>query len=194
MTHDWQKTRQLLLAGSVPAIEAFFTVHPLSELRAIGYTWEWGQPQAAFYLVANTAKGLEQGIIMASRYSLPEDPVAEARWDAGYFPYPAGLTGPNDEMGAAWEAEADRLHQMTEAMSPADPSDEAQYALYRQTYQQFLRDLVQTCCEALVEMALTGLFGDFANIYFWVGSTDENGDVVKERDQQIRAMIHDRQS
>jgi hypothetical protein len=63
MTHDWQQTRQLLIAGSVPAIEAFFAVHPLSELRAIGYTWEWGQSAAAFYLVANTAAGLAQGLI-----------------------------------------------------------------------------------------------------------------------------------
>jgi hypothetical protein len=58
MTHDWQQTRRLLVAGTVPAIEAFFAVHPRSELRAISYIWEWGQAQAAFYRVANTAQGL----------------------------------------------------------------------------------------------------------------------------------------
>jgi hypothetical protein len=191
MTHDWQKTRQLLIAGSVPAIEAFFVVHPLSELRAIGYTWEWGQPQAAFYPVANTAAGLAQGLIDARRYN-PEADVELIRWNAGYFPYPAGLTGPADEMGAAWEVEADRLYAITENMNPTDSSDEAQYALYCQNYGQFRRDLVQTCCEALAEMAAMGLFGDFASVDFWVGSTDENGDVVKERDAQIRQMIRGR--
>jgi hypothetical protein len=188
MTHDWQKTRQLLIAGSVPAIEAFFAVHPLSELRAIGYTWEWGQPQAAFYPVANTAAGLAQGLIDARRYN-PEADVELIRWNAGYFPYPAGLTGPADEMGADWEAEADRLHAITENMHPADTNDEAQYALYCQNYEQFLRDLVQTCCEALADMALAGLFGDFSQVDFWVGSTDENGDIVKERNTRIREMI-----
>jgi hypothetical protein len=33
MTHDWQKTRQLLVAGTVPAIEAFFVVYPLVKER-----------------------------------------------------------------------------------------------------------------------------------------------------------------
>jgi hypothetical protein len=188
MTHDWQQTRQLLIAGSVPAIEAFFAVHPLSELRAIGYTWEWGQSAAAFYLVANTAAGLAQGLIDARRYN-PEADVELIRWDAGYFPYPAGLTGPDDEMGVAWEAEADRLYAMTQNMMAIDTNDAAQYALYSQNYEQFLRDLVQTCCEALAKMAVNGLFGDFASVDFWVGSTDENGDIVKSRNARIRQMI-----
>jgi hypothetical protein len=188
MTHDWQKTRRLLVAGTVPAIESFFAIHPLSELRAIGYTWEWGQPQAAFYPVANTAAGLAQGLIDARRYQ-PDADVELIRWEAGYFPYPAGLTGPADEMGAAWEAEADRLHAITEKMMAIDTSDEVQYAAYTQNSQQFDRDLVQTCCEALADMALTGLFGDFSQVDFWVGSTDENGDIIKERNTHIREMI-----
>jgi hypothetical protein len=77
-------------------------------------------------------------------------------------------------------------------MMAIDTSDEVQYAAYTQNYEQFFRDLVQTCCEALADMALTGLFGDFAQVDFWVGSTDENGDIVKERNTRIRAMIADR--
>jgi hypothetical protein len=191
MTHDWQKTRQLLVAGTVPAIKAFFVVHPLSELRAIGYTWEWGQAQAAFYPVANTAQGLAQGAVDASKYH-PEDAAERVRWDAGYFSYPAGLIGPANEMGADWAAEADRLYGMTQKMMAIDTSDEAQYAAYTQNYEQFLRDLVKTCCEALVDMALTGLFGNFVQVDFWVGSTDENGDIVKERNKRIREMIASR--
>jgi hypothetical protein len=53
-THDWINTRKLLVAGSIPAFKAFFKVHPINEVCAIGYTWEWGQPDAAFYCVANT--------------------------------------------------------------------------------------------------------------------------------------------
>jgi hypothetical protein len=64
-----------------------------------------------------------------------------------------------------------------------------QYAAYTQNSKQFDRDLVQTCCEALADMALTGLFGDFSQVDFWVGSTDENGDIVKARNTRIREMI-----
>jgi hypothetical protein len=117
MRHDWSNTRKLLVAGSIPDFEAFFKVHPLSDVLAIGYTWEWGQLQAAFYAVANTQKGLEEGMISANRYAepklLPEQAHETVRWEAGYFPFPAGFTGPNDELGAAWEAEADRLHDLT---------------------------------------------------------------------------------
>jgi hypothetical protein len=107
-------------------------------MRAIGYTWEWGQPTAAFYCVTNTQKGLEKGMVDCNRYLIDKLNEAEARqevhWSAGWFPYPAGLTGPNDELGAAWEAEAKTLHAITEAMNPADPSNEAQYAEYSRNY------------------------------------------------------------
>jgi hypothetical protein len=43
-----------------------------------------------------------------------------------------------------------------------------------------------------VDMSLTGLFGNFAQVDFWVGSTDENGDIVKERNKRIREMIASR--
>jgi hypothetical protein len=84
-----------LLAGSIPAFKAFFKVHPLNEVRAIGYTWEWGQPTAAFYCVANTQKDLEKGMIDCNRYLEEKlndaDAREEVRWNAGWFPYPAGL-------------------------------------------------------------------------------------------------------
>jgi hypothetical protein len=70
MTDDWKNTGKLLVAGSIPAFESFFKVHPLGDVRAIGYTWEWGQPHAAFYCVANTQKGFEEGIVSANRYVL----------------------------------------------------------------------------------------------------------------------------
>jgi hypothetical protein len=192
-THDWYNRRKLLFAGSIPAFNAFFKVHPISEVRAIGYTWEWGQPDAAFYCVANTQTGLEKGIIECNRYRTEKLNDAEARqevrWEAGWFPYPAGLTGPVDELGAAWESEADTFHAITEAMRPADPSNEAQYAEYSRSYRAFLASLETTCCEALAEIAGTGLFDGATDLDFWVGSTDENGDVVRERDARIRKLI-----
>jgi hypothetical protein len=192
-THDWTNTQKLLVAGSIPAFTSFFKVHPITEVRAIGYTWEWGQPTAAFYCVANTQKGLENGMIECNRYLEEKlndaEALEEVRWNAGWFPYPAGLTGPNEELGAAWEAEAKTLHALTEAMRPADPSNEAQYAEYSQNYRAFLASLETTCCEALAEIAGTGTFDGATDLDFWVGSTDENGDVVRQRNALIRKMI-----
>lgn len=192
-THDWNLTRKILIEGSIPAFKAFFALHPLNTVRAIGYTWEWGQPQAAFYCVANTQKGLEQGIIGCNRYR-PEklDDVAarnEARWEAGYFAYPAGLAGPGDDLGAAWSAEANKLHALTESMRPADPNDEAQYVTFEQNYTAFLESLVAVCCEALAAVARHGLFDGAQELDFWVGSTDDHGDIVRDRDARIRQLI-----
>jgi hypothetical protein len=193
MTHDWSNTRKLLVAGSIPAFQAFFKVNPLRDVRAIGYTWEWGQPQAAFYAVVNTQKGLEEGMISANRYAepklTPEQARETVRWEAGYFPFPAGLTGPDDELGAAWEAEADRLHGLTEKMGAIDTSNEEQCAKYSKDIEAFLAELVTVCCGALADIAKTGLLGDCKNLDFWVGSTDDNGDIVRDRDARIRKMI-----
>jgi hypothetical protein len=195
MSHDWANTRKLLIAGSIPAFKAFFAVHPLETVRALGYTWEWGQPQAAFYAVANTQAGIEKALTEVNRYRTEPLNAAEAlekiRWDAGYFPFPGGLTGPNDELGQAWEAEAARLHAITEEMRPIDFTNEKQFALYSRNYEAFLAGLVTTCCEALAEITRTGLLGDFNMLDFWVGSTDENGDIVRDRNTRIRQMIAD---
>jgi hypothetical protein len=143
--------------------------------------------------VANTQKGLEKGMISANIYAEPklnsEQACEKVRWEAGYFPFPAGLTGPNDELGSAWEAEADRLHDLTEKMGAIDTSNEEQHAKYSRDYEAFLAELVTVCCRALADIAKTGLFGDFKNLDFWVGSTDENGDIVRERDARIRKLI-----
>jgi hypothetical protein len=70
----------------------------LSDLRSIGYTWEWGQSRAAFYMVANTLQAAKEAVVTANRYRQPQLNAADAlelmRWSAGYFPYPAGLSGP----------------------------------------------------------------------------------------------------
>jgi hypothetical protein len=191
--HDWNLTRQFLVAGSIPAFKAFFAVHPLSSVRAIGYTWEWGQSKAAFYGVANTQKGLEQGMVECNRYRPQKLNEAEARemvrWEAGYFPYPAGLVGPDEEFGAAWAAEASKLHALTEAMRPQDYNNEAQYAVYERRYTAFAENLVTTCCEALAEIARVGLFDGAQDLDYWVGSTDDNGDIVRARDARIRQVI-----
>lgn len=191
--HDWNLTRQILVTGSIPAFKAFFAVHPLNTVRAIGYTWEWGQPQAAFYGVANTQKGLEQGMVDCNLYRTPKLSDAEARetarWQAGYFSHPAGLIGPDPDLGAAWNAEAAKLYALTEAMRPKDPDDAAQYDAYSQAYATFLDTLVTTCCAALASMAQDGLYGGAKDLDFWVGSTDDNGDIVRDRDARIRRMI-----
>jgi hypothetical protein len=193
MTHDWNKTRKLLVAGSIPAFQAFFKVHPLSDVLAIGYTWEWGQPQAAFYAVANTKNGLEKGMISANLYAepklTPDQAREKVRWEAGYFPFPAGLTGPDDELGAAWEAEADGLHDLTEKMGAIDTRNEEQYAKYSRDYEAFIAELVTVCCGALADIANRGLFGDAKTLDFWVGSTDDNGDIVRGRHLRIKKMI-----
>ncbi len=44
-------------------------------------------------------------------------------------------------------------------------------------------------CEALARMAHSGLFGDFSRLDFWVGSTDESGEVVRQRDAHIRQLV-----
>jgi hypothetical protein len=79
MRHDWSNTRKLLVAGSIPDFEAFFKVHPLSDVLAIGYTWECRQLQAAFYAVANTLNGLEKGMISANIYAEPKLTPDQAR-------------------------------------------------------------------------------------------------------------------
>jgi hypothetical protein len=191
--HDWNRTRQILVEGSVLPFKAFFAAHSLDGVRAIGYTWEWGQPQVAFYGVANTQQGLEQGMIDCNRYRTEKfsdaDARKAARWNAGYFSHPAGLVGPDPAFGADWANEAAKLHALTEAMRPADVSDEAQYAAYGQNYEAFLAQLVTTCCEALADIARTGLFGGTTDPDFWVGSTDDNGDIVRDRDARIRTLI-----
>jgi hypothetical protein len=195
MSHDWANTRKLLIAGSIPAFEAFFKVHPRETVRALGYTWEWGQPRAAFYAVANTQAGIDAALQTVNRYRTAPLNAAEAletiRWDAGYFPFPGGLTGPNDELGQAWETEATRLYDITEKMRPSDYNNEEQFALYSRTYEAFLAELVTTCSEALAEIASRGILGDYKQIDFWVGSTDENGYNVKDRNTRIRQMISD---
>jgi hypothetical protein len=108
---------------------------------------------------------------------------------AGYFPFPAGFTGLNDELGAAWEAEADRLRDLTEKMGAIDTSNEEQYTKYQKDIEAFLAELVTVCCGALADIAKTGLFGDCKNLDFWVGSTDDNGDIVRDRDLRIRNLI-----
>jgi hypothetical protein len=192
-THDWTRTRAHLVAGSTPAFSAFFAVHPLSTVRAIGYSWEWGQPQAAFHCVANTQAGLEQGMIDCNLYrpvKLTEHQArTEVRWNAGYFSHPAGLISPPDELSDAWAAEANRLHALVEAMRPQDYSNAAQYAAYEQNYTAFLESLVTACCEALAEMARSGVFKGVQNLDYWVGSTDEHGDAVRNCDARIRTMI-----
>jgi hypothetical protein len=193
MSYNWDNTRKLLVAGSIPAFNFFFKDHPLETIRALGYTWEWGQPQSAFYLVANTQAGIDRALPDINRYRTelltPAEGLEEIRWDAGYFPFPAGLTGPNDELGSEWEAEADRLHAYTEQIRNIDTSDEVAYAAYSENYEAFLTELVTICCGALTDMAQTGVFGNFEKIDFWVGSTDENGEIIRDRNTRIRQMI-----
>jgi hypothetical protein len=192
-SHDWNRTRQILVAGSIPVFTAFFGAHPLRSVRAIGYTWEWGQPQAAFYGVANTQKGFEQGLLDCNRHRTEKFSEAEARnevrWNAGYFSHPAGLGGPDPEFGPGWASEAAKLHALTEAMRPTDMSDDAQYAAYSQHFEAFLAQLVTTCCEALADIARSGLYDKATDLDFWVGSTDDHGDIVRDRDVRIRQMI-----
>ncbi len=196
MSHDWTNTRKLLVEASIPAFKFFFTTHPVETVRAIGYTWEWGQPQAAFYCVATTQAGIEGALLDVNRYRTeplgPTEALKTVRWDAGYFPYPGGLTGPNDELGPEWAAEASRLHAITEKMMAIDETNDEQYALYSRNYEAFLASLVTACCEALAEIAEAGHLGDFSQIDFWVGSTDENGDIVGDHNTRIRQMIADR--
>jgi hypothetical protein len=193
MSHNWSRTQDALTTGSIPAFKAFFALHPLDTLRSIGYTWEWGQPQAAFYCVANTKAGIEAALLDINRYRSEPLSKAEARetirWDAGYFPFPGGLTGPNDELGRDWEAEAAKLHAVTEALMPVDHTNEQQYEIYSKNYDAFLASLITTCCEALAEIASQGHFSDFSQIDFYVGSTDEIGDNVRDRNTRIRQMI-----
>jgi hypothetical protein len=192
-THDWNHTQKILVAGSIPAFNKLFNAHPLNTMRAIGYTWEWGQPQAAFYCVANTQNGLENGMRDANLYRTEKlkDVQAreEVRWSAGYFQYPAGLLSPDDELGPEWKAETETLHAMAEAMRPLDTSNDAQYAAYERDYEAFHANLVRTCCEALAEIARTGLFEGATSLDYWVGSTDDHGDIVRDRDAWIKEMI-----
>jgi hypothetical protein len=193
MTHNLTRIKDLLVAGSLLAFKSFFNIHPIETVRAIGYTWEWGQGRACFYAVANTQKGLEAALADADRYEpvplTPEQAMMKVRWNAGYFPFPAGLTGPNDEMGADWEAEAARLYEMTVKMSDVDTNDEAAYAEYGRQYDAFLADLVTTCCEALAQLSRAGVFDGATDLDFYVGSTDEYGQIVKERDGRVRGII-----
>jgi hypothetical protein len=192
-THDWGLTKDTLIAGSISAFKAFFAVHPIETVRAIGYTWEWGQPQAAFYCVANTQRGLEQGMVECNRYRVDklneEQARMEVRWSAGYFSHPAGLVGPSEELGTAWTTEANKLYALTESMRPTDPSDDAQYAVYTENYEAFLASLVSVCCEALAEIAKSGLFENAQQMDFWVGSTDDERDCVRDRDTRVRQLI-----
>jgi hypothetical protein len=193
MTHNWTQTKNLLVAGSTLAFKSFFKVHPVETVRAIGYTWEWGQGQACFYAVANTQKGLEAALADADRYEpvplTSEQAMMKVRWNAGYFPFPAGLTGPNDEMGADWEAEAGRLYELTVKMSDVDTSDEVAYAEYGHRYDAFLASLVTTCCEALAELSNQGVFSGASQLDFYVGSTDEYGEIIVRRDAIVRSQI-----
>jgi hypothetical protein len=195
--YDWTHTKARLITGTKSALQMFFASpqainHPARSLRAIGYTWEWGQPQPAFYVIANTAAGLAKGIADTAKY-YPEDTLEEVRnrvrWDAGYFPFPAGLTGPSDELGDAWTQEANQMHAFVESLRAKDNSDEAQYAQYCENYERFSAELVDTCCAALVDLTLAGQFADCPDIDFWVGSTDEKGEVVRARDLRIREML-----
>jgi hypothetical protein len=193
MTHNWTQTKDLLVAGSKLAFKPFFKIHPIKTVRSIGYTWEWGQSSACFYAVANTQKGLEAALADADRYEpqplTPAQAMMKVRWNAGYFPFPAGLTGPDDEMGADWEAEAARLYDMTVKMSDINTDDAVAYAEYARQYDAFLAQLVTTCCEALAQLARDGAFDGAADLDFYVGSTDEYGAVVRERDGRVRGLI-----
>jgi hypothetical protein len=119
----------------------------------------------------------------------PEEAREKVRWSAGYFAFPGGLIGPDDELGAAWQAEARKLHDLVEKMMAIDFSNEAQYEKYCRDYEAFLAELVVVCCGALADIAKTGLFGDCKNIDLWVGSTNDSGDIVRDRDSRIRQMI-----
>jgi hypothetical protein len=134
--------------------------------------------------------------LYVNRYRQPQLNAADAlelmRWSAGYFPegapggrefpYPAGLTGPDDEMGSAWEAEVAALHALTESVRCTDTSDDA-------AYDALLQALVETCCASLIEIAQIGLIGDYQKIDLYVGSTDEHGDVVRDRNAAIKQRL-----
>lgn len=193
MTHNWSRTKDLLVAGSKLAFKAFFAIHPIETVRSIGYTWEWGQSSACFYAVANTQKGLDASLADADRYEpaplAPEQALMKIRWNAGYFPFPAGLTGPNDEMGADWEPEAARLYDLTVTMSDIDTDDAVAYAEYSRQYDDFLAQLVSVCCEALAQLSRDHVFEGATNLDFYVGSTDEYGQIVQERDGRVRRLL-----
>jgi hypothetical protein len=84
---------------------------------------------------------------------------------------------------------AAKLHALAEATRPQDYDNEAQYAAYEQRYTTFLDNLVTTCCKALAEVALGGLFDGAQELDFWVGSTDDNGQIVRDRGARIRQLI-----
>jgi hypothetical protein len=174
---DWERNKKLLLDGSEAAIRKFLAVRAKGDLCAIGYVFELWNASPQFDLCANTTQFFQESMARHLK-KWPDDSVddsaKEYRWNSGCYQYSAGLLGERAELGAAWDAESDRLHELADA----DPES-------REVYD----GLIRISCDVLVELASRRVFGDWSALDFNVSEVGDAIETVQQRDREIKQRI-----
>jgi hypothetical protein len=161
---DWRRNKRLLVEGTQSAVRAFLAKKGRNDLCSVGYVFELGNASPAFFLCADTR---------TYRSQCPDAETDEARWNSGGFEYPAALLSLH-ELGPEWADEVARLPSLAEDASH-----------FREVYD----GLITICCEALAELAPTGLFGDWTQVDFNVSEVGDPIERVRERDRHIRQLL-----
>jgi hypothetical protein len=166
---NWAHNQSILIAATATAVREFLSERGINDLCAVGYEFEFGQPEPSFFLCANTLRYRGQ----SSAGGSGDD---DARWNSGEYEFPAGLLDPQDELGPDWNRVMVDLHRLTEHGE-------------EETLLDAYNGLVHICCQTLAELARDGLFGDWTEIDFNVSSVDDSVRTVKQRDRLIRRLI-----
>lgn len=166
MPIDWKSHKELLVEISKAVISRFFEEQGKNDLCAIGYVFELPNQNPQFDLCADThahrARCLAKG-------SLDESD----RWNSGCYEHPARITR-RAEFEKPWDEVVARLHKMA-----------GDRALYQAVYD----GLVKISCQALAEIAASGLVGDWTKMDFNVSEVCDEVEIVAARDQEIRRLI-----
>jgi hypothetical protein len=170
---DWDRYTRLLTDGTNGAVQRFFAQHPGIELSAIGFTFELWNHSPAFNLCANTHTYF-RAVKERYRTEWPNTDCEQLRWNSGDYEFCAGLLTDPNELGAEWESEYIRLHEL---------ANENLHS--RDIYE----GLVRISCCALAKLVNCGMIGKWNVIDFNVAEYGDDIDLIKDRDRIVRSLI-----
>jgi hypothetical protein len=173
---EWQQLQTLLLDGSAAAIREFFAKHPELRLSAIGYTFELGNNSPAFSLCANTRDNYLRAV-EEYRVRWPDIGPETVRWNSGDYQFCAGLCDDANELGIEWNSEYELLHHRV--------IDDV-------TAREVYVGLIRICSHVLATLAQQGALGNWQNIDFNIAEHDDSPELIRQRHQEVLALIYQR--
>lgn len=182
--------RDLLLKSTRRALEEFWKRIPLSDLSALGYFTEFGQPSANFYLCAETIRHDAEN--RETYKTLSKSEMEDIRWNSGDFKFPAGLISSHDELGPDWNLEMERLnqrvHEIVKATLEADAlrknTDEPTEVVIPE-----MDVLTDVCCDVLAILATEDFPEHASRLDFIVQDVDDTRQTTKVRNREIHERI-----